>query len=164
MSLGGDSYDSRSKRFWSWGRVLSLYVVLAILVGAGWLLIAPRAQCYAPEGTCLFFAGEMSNVFFRIDATFALLALAAGVASGMFLNGRWLSRGFRFQVLAALATTGLSVLVTNVVELLVTPTVLAASKPDFLDNVLFLGAQSAWLIWAFGQQLTFAISGPKHER
>jgi hypothetical protein len=142
-------------------RLIAVLLPLAIAVGVLWPLLAPRAQCYAPEGECLFFAAEFSNVFFRIDATFALLAVAAGVLSGFLLNRAWLARGFRYQVLAALSTTGFSVLIVTVVEHVITPVTLAGSKPEFLDNVFVLGSPSALLVWAFAQQLTFAITGPK---
>jgi hypothetical protein len=142
-------------------RLLVTVVPLAVAVGVLWPLLAPRAQCYAPEGPCLFFAGDMSNVFFRIDATFALLSLAAGVISGLLLNGAWLSRGLSYQVAAVVASTTLSIAVVKTVEAFIQPAPLAGARPEFIENVFFLGSPSAYLIWAFAQQLTFAISGPR---
>ncbi len=142
-------------------RLFAVLLPLAVTVGLLWPLLAPRAQCYAPDGDCLFFAAEFSNVFFRIDATFALLAFAAGVLSGFLLNRAWLSCGFRYQLLAAVATTGLSALMVAAVERVIAPLPLAGAKPEFLDNVFVLGSPSALLVWAFAQQLTFAITGPK---
>ena len=142
-------------------KLISIQLPLALAVAVLWPLLAPRAQCYAPEGECLFFAAEFSNVFFRIDAIFAVLTFCAGVLSGFLLNRNFLSRGFRFQVTAALSAMGLSLLVVTLVQRFITPIPLVGAKPEFLDNVFLLGAPSALLIWAFAQQLTFAITGPK---
>ena len=141
---------------------LAVYVSGAGLLAVVWNFLAPRAECYAPEGECLFFAGEMSNIFFVIDSWFAGTAALLGIACGFGLNRSWLSLGFRFQLAGALATVALSYLVSVGVEAMNPLESAGASNPDILTNVISLGAPSALLVWAFFQQLTFAILGPKH--
>lgn len=142
--------------------VLAVYVVGAGLLAGVWNFAAPRADCYAPEGECLFFAREMSNIFFVIDSWFAGTAAVLGIACGFALNRIWLSRGFRFQFAGALATIALSYLVSVGVPALNPLESAGAANPDIVTNVISLGAPSALLVWAFFQQLTFAILGPKH--
>ena len=145
-------------------------VMLAVLTYAfgglglalAWSAFAPRASCYAPEGLCVFFAGEMSNIFFEIDAWFAGIALALGVLFAFTHRRWWLARGFRYQLAGAVLAIASSYAAAKGIELLNPLHVPASGDTNFRDNVISLGTPSALLMWAFSQQLVFALTTPQN--
>lgn len=140
---------------------VSSYALGSVVLTLAWSYFSPRATCYAPEGSCLFFAGEMSNIFFEIDAWFAGIALVLGVVFGLTHNRWWLSHGFGYQVTAALLAIAASYAASKGVETLNPVRIPASGNANFRENFIALGAPSALLIWAFVQQLVFVVSGPK---
>jgi hypothetical protein len=141
--------------------VTLLYVAGGLLLGAGWHFFSPRADCYAPERTCLFFAGETSNVFFIIDSWFAGIAAVLGILFGVILNRNCLSQGFRSQLYAACLAIAVSYAAARGVELMNPLQQGVGDRAEFASGYLSLSTPSALLVWAFFQQLTFGLMGSR---
>ena len=137
------------------------YALGGLALALAWSGLAPRASCYAPEGVCVFFAGEMSNIFFEIDAWFAAFALLLGALFG-FTHRSWLARGLRFQLAGAFLAIASSYAAAKGIEFLNPLQVPASGDTNFRDNVISLGTPSALLMWAFSQQLVFALTAPQN--
>lgn len=145
----------------------AVLAVLTYAVGAGvlalaWSVLAPRATCYAPEGKCVFFAGEMSNIFFEIDAWFAGVALVLGALFAFTHRRWWLARGFRYQLAGAILAIASSYIAAKGIEVLNPLQVPANGDTNFRENVISLGTPSALLMWAFSQQLVFALTSQQN--
>jgi hypothetical protein len=104
----------------------------------------------------------MSNIFFEIDAWFAGLALVLGVLFAFTHRHWWLGHGFRYQLAGAVLAIASSYAAAKGVEVLNPLQVPASGDMNFRDNMISLGTPSALLMWAFSQQLVFALSAPQN--